>query len=198
MGLLAFVPYVLIGAILLTAVALVVKARDNVRTARAIITAGWRNRWVKLLANILLPIGVGRFFGSLLISLIGPKFVALIGIFTILLFAPYARLARDGFRVPVGYNRLAALVLLHVGVVIFLECLLSFLGIGVRRPNPAWGLLVSDGRDLIISPDGWWVSAFPVPVIALTVTGAVLVSKWCRDRISARQGRRSASGARID
>src|SRR5262249_51979157 len=67
-------------------------------------------------------------------------------------------------------NALASAVVLltlQVGIVIVIEASLSFLGAGVPPPAPAWGSMVSDGRNYIAS--AWWVSFFPGLAILLTV-----------------------------
>ena len=47
-------------------------------------------------------------------------------------------------------NPLIVLATLEIGHVILLEATLSFLGAGIPRPTPAWGMMVSEGWDLII------------------------------------------------
>jgi peptide/nickel transport system permease protein len=56
---------------------------------------------------------------------------------------------------------------LGVGHVILLEAGLSYLGIGVRPPDPTWGNIIQDGSDQIISH--WWIFFFPGIAIVLTV-----------------------------
>jgi peptide/nickel transport system permease protein len=68
---------------------------------------------------------------------------------------------------------------------IILEATLSFLGAGIPRPTPAWGLMVADGRDLVIS--AWWVSLFPGIAIMLVVLGMNLLGDWLRDRLDPKQ-----------
>jgi peptide/nickel transport system permease protein len=77
------------------------------------------------------------------------------------------------------------LATLQVGFVIILEASLSFLGAGIPRPNPAWGLMVADGRELIIS--SWWVSLFPGVAIMLVVMAMNLLGDWLRDRLDPKQ-----------
>lgn len=80
---------------------------------------------------------------------------------------------------PNVVNTLIVLATLQIGVVIILEATLSFLGIGVPRPTPAWGLLVADGRQLVVS--AWWISLFPGLAILLTVLSVNLLGDWLRD-----------------
>ena len=78
-------------------------------------------------------------------------------------------------------NTIVVLATLQVGIVITLEASLSFLGIGIPRPIPTWGLLVSDGRQLLVS--AWWLSFFPGLAILLTVLSVNLFGDWLRDRL---------------
>ncbi len=76
-------------------------------------------------------------------------------------------------------NTIVVLATLQIGVVIVLEATLSFLGIGIPRPTPAWGLLVADGRQLIVA--NWWISFFPGAAILLTVMSVNLLGDSLRD-----------------
>lgn len=78
-------------------------------------------------------------------------------------------------------NTIVVLATLQIGVVIVLEATLSFLGIGIPRPIPAWGLLVADGRQLIVS--SWWISFFPGIAILLTVLSVNLLGDRLRDAL---------------
>lgn len=78
-------------------------------------------------------------------------------------------------------NTLIVLATLQVGFVILLEAGLSFLGVGLSRPTPAWGLMVADGRELIVR--AWWIALWPGLAIMLTVFGFNLLGDWLRDRL---------------
>lgn len=82
---------------------------------------------------------------------------------------------------PNVVNTVVVLATLEVGHVIILESTLSFLGAGLQQPTPAWGLMVSDGRALIISE--WWLFFFPTLAIVLTVLSMNLMGDWLRDRL---------------
>ena len=70
---------------------------------------------------------------------------------------------------------------LQVGAAIIMEATLSFLGVGIPPPAPAWGVMVADGKDLVVS--AWWVSLFPGIAILLTVLSLNLLGDWLRDRL---------------
>jgi peptide/nickel transport system permease protein len=73
------------------------------------------------------------------------------------------------------------LATLEVGHVIILESTLSFLGAGIPRPTPAWGVMVADGRELITS--AWWIFLFPTLAIVMTVLSMNLLGDWMRDKL---------------
>jgi peptide/nickel transport system permease protein len=142
-----------------------------------------------------------------LVSAVGPGYGPVITVITVLFWARYARLARgetlsikerdfvararvagaSHIRIMVRYifpnivNSLVVLATLQVGAVILLESTLSFLGVGIPRPTPAWGVMVADGRELIVT--AWWVSMFPGLAIMLTVLALNLFGDWLRDHL---------------
>jgi peptide/nickel transport system permease protein len=78
-------------------------------------------------------------------------------------------------------NTLIVLVMLQIGRVILLEASLSFLGVGLPPPEPAWGLMVAEGRALMNS--AWWVSVMPGVAIVLTILSLNLLGDWLRDSL---------------
>lgn len=85
---------------------------------------------------------------------------------------------------PGVINTLIVLATLEVGIVILLESTLSFLGAGVPPPTPAWGSMVSDGRDRLAV--AWWISTMPGLAIMVTVLSMNLFGDWLRDRLDPR------------
>jgi peptide/nickel transport system permease protein len=79
---------------------------------------------------------------------------------------------------------LLVLATFQIGDVIMWEAMLSFLGIGTPPPMPSWGLMVSEGKDYIITR--WWLSAFPGFAILLTVLAANIFGDWIRDYLDPR------------
>src|SRR5207237_9342337 len=47
---------------------------------------------------------------------------------------------------------------LQIAQVIILESFLSFLGLGVQPPTPAWGNMLGEGRVYMLN--SWWIAAF--------------------------------------
>ena len=142
-----------------------------------------------------------------LVAAVGPSFGTVIIVLVVLLWARYARLVRGEtlvikerdfiararvagasharimfrYMFPNVVNSLTVLATLQVGYVILLESALSFLGAGLPRPTPAWGLMIADGRELIVT--AWWVSMFPGLAIMLTVLALNLLGDWLRDHL---------------
>lgn len=85
---------------------------------------------------------------------------------------------------PGVVNTVLVLVSLRVGSLILTESVLSFLGVGVPPPTPAWGLMVADGRDYIDT--AWWVTVFPGAAILLTVLAFNFLGDWLRDHFDPR------------
>lgn len=73
---------------------------------------------------------------------------------------------------------------LNLGAAILTAAGLGFLGFGVPPPTPEWGLMVSEGRDLIQSH--WWISTFPGLMIFLSVVGFNLIGDRLRDILDVR------------
>jgi peptide/nickel transport system permease protein len=141
------------------------------------------------------------------VAAVGPSFTTVVIVTSVLLWSRYARQVRgeilsiksrdfvararvagaSHFRVMFRYllpnvvNTLIVLATLQVGFVILLESSLSFLGAGIPRPTPAWGLMVADGRELIVT--AWWISMFPGLAIMLTVLSLNLLGDWLRDHL---------------
>ena len=86
---------------------------------------------------------------------------------------------------PGTINTLIVVATLQVGIVILLESTLSFLGAGVPPPTPAWGSMVSDGRDKLAG-GVWWISTFPGVAIMVTVMSLNLFGDWLRDTLDPR------------
>ena len=174
---------------------------------RGTLAAAWM-RFIMRLVDIslglpIILVGPGVCLGAAF----GPSLATLVTVITVLLWARYARQVRgetleyQGARLycrarvagashlrimfryllPNVVNTLIVLATLQVGFVILLESSLSFLGSGCPASDPAWGLMVADGRELIVT--AWWISMFPGLAIMLTVLSLNLVGDWLRDHL---------------
>ncbi|MBW3619681.1 MAG: ABC transporter permease [Actinobacteria bacterium] len=68
---------------------------------------------------------------------------------------------------------------------ILTEAALSFLGVGVQPPTPAWGLMLQEGRGVIDL--AWWMGLFPGLAIFLTVMAFNVVGDGLRDALDPKQ-----------
>ena len=172
------------------------------------LISGYFGGWVDSVLMRLVDISLSLptiLLALVLVAAVGPSFATVIGVLVVLLWARYARLVRgetlaikqrdfiararvagaSHTRIMARYifpnvvNSLIVLATLQVGYVILLESALSFLGAGLPRPTPAWGLMIADGRELIVT--AWWVSMFPGLAIMLTVLALNLLGDWLRD-----------------
>lgn len=75
---------------------------------------------------------------------------------------------------------------LNTGWAILNAAGLSFLGLGIRPPDPEWGIMVSEGAGYIISGE-WWLFAFPGAILLLAVLTFSLVGDVLRDRLDPRR-----------
>ena len=157
--------------------------------------SGYFGGWVDAVLMRLVDISLSLptiLLALVLVAAVGPSFGTVIIVLVVLLWARYARLVRGEtlsiksatsspgaggrglphphhgpLHLPQRRQLLIVLATLQVGYVILLESALSFLGAGLPRPTPAWGLMIADGRELIVT--AWWVSMFPGLAIMLTV-----------------------------
>lgn len=82
---------------------------------------------------------------------------------------------------PNVVNTTIVLATLMLGVVIVTEASLSFLGVGVPPPQPAWGLMLADGKQAMMVGK-WWLTVLPGLCIMLTVLAASVLGDYLRDR----------------
>lgn len=78
-------------------------------------------------------------------------------------------------------NTLVVLATLQLGIIIMAESSLSFLGVGVPPPTPAWGSICAEGRMYLGSY--WWISAFSGLAVFLIVISTNLLGDWLRVRL---------------
>ena len=83
---------------------------------------------------------------------------------------------------PNVLNSAIVLGTLMLGVVVVTEAALSFLGVGVPPPKPAWGLMLADGKKGMMV-GYWWLTVFPGFCIMLMVLSANLLGDWLRVKL---------------
>ena len=174
------------------------------------LLAGYFRGWLDAVIMRLVDISMALpsiLLALVLAVAMGPSFQTVIAVVVFVLWALYARQVRgevlsvrerdfvararvagnSHFRIiwrhilPNVANTIVVLATLQVGSVIILEAALSFLGVGIPRPTPAWGLMVADGRQLIVS--AWWIALFPGLAITMTVFALNILGDWLRDRL---------------
>jgi len=170
--------------------------------------AGYRRSWTELLVMQLVDIGlsVPMILLALLFAVLwGPQFSNLLLVIVLTQWALYARQAhaetlslkeRDyvlaaralgGSQArllivhifPNLVNSMIILATLQIAQVVLIEASLSFLGVGIPPPTPAWGLMIADGRGLLVQ--AWWVSTMPGVALSLIVLSANMVGDSIRD-----------------
>jgi oligopeptide transport system permease protein len=70
---------------------------------------------------------------------------------------------------------------------IFLEAVLSYLGVGIPPPTPSWGVMIQDGYQAIFSAPGQ--VAFPAIAIAVTMLSFTFIGDGLRDALDPRMKR---------
>ena len=83
---------------------------------------------------------------------------------------------------PNVLNSAIVLGTLMLGVVIVTEAALSFLGVGVPPPKPAWGLMLADGKKGLMA-GYWWLTVLPGLCIMFMVLSANLLGDWLRVKL---------------
>jgi peptide/nickel transport system permease protein len=165
---------------------------------------GWTDRVVSWLIDTFFSLP-GVLLALVIVAAIGPSFATIVIILSVTIWAPFARQVRGETLsvreaefvaraqvagagagrilarhvLPNVANTLIVMATLQVGVVIINESSLSFIGAGIPRPNPSWGVMVADGRSQILI--AWWSSFFPGLAILLVVLAFNLTGDWLRD-----------------
>ncbi|MDP2699949.1 ABC transporter permease [Thalassospira sp.] len=76
-------------------------------------------------------------------------------------------------------NNLIVIVTLEMAHAILLEAILSFLGLGVQPPTPSWGLMVSEGKQMLLFEP--WMITIPGVALFVLVLAINLMGDGLRD-----------------
>lgn len=178
---------------------------------------GWLDAFIMRVADAFFSLPL-LLMAIALATLIGPSFTITVSVMVGALWAQYSRLMRaetisikkrdfvtyartTGVSAPTIawrhvrpniQNSIIVLATLHVGWAILVEAALSFIGAGVPPPNPTWGILISDGRGVLVN--GWWVTFFPGLALLVVVMSVNLLGDWMRDRFDPRENRVTEAG----
>ena len=168
---------------------------------------GWVDQVVMRLTDTWLALP-GVTFAIFLAAIVGPSMWNIVIILAITYWTRYARVIRGEVLslkerefvrlaivagcskwkimlrhiLPNVINSAVVLGTLMVGVVIITEATLSFLGVGVPPPQPAWGLMLSDGKQSLMV-GRWWLTVFPGCCIMLMVLSANILGDWLRVKL---------------
>jgi peptide/nickel transport system permease protein len=174
------------------------------------LVSGYAGGWVDALIMRIVDMKLSIpsiLLALVFVAIIGPSFRTVVAVIALVYWAIYARQARgetlavknmdyvqrarvagaSNLRIlgkhvfPNVLNSLIIVATLQLGTAILFEASLSFLGAGIPRPTPAWGVMVADGRELIVA--NWWVSFFPGMAILVAVLALNLLGDWTRDKL---------------
>jgi peptide/nickel transport system permease protein len=85
---------------------------------------------------------------------------------------------------PATFPLLITLVSLEMAIAVVVEAILSFVGLGVRPDQPAWGQMIADARQYVYQSP--WNLLFPILAIFLTVTAFNLLGDGLRRTLDVR------------
>ncbi|WNZ11554.1 dipeptide/oligopeptide/nickel ABC transporter permease/ATP-binding protein [Streptomyces sp. 11x1] len=81
----------------------------------------------------------------------------------------------------------------QVAEAIVFEASLSFIGAGVRPPDPSWGSVIADGKNMVLT-GGWWATVFPGLLMLVTVLCLNILSEGVSDAWAAPAARDTGPG----
>ncbi|MGA4848764.1 dipeptide/oligopeptide/nickel ABC transporter permease/ATP-binding protein [Streptomyces sp. G5(2025)] len=85
----------------------------------------------------------------------------------------------------------------QVAEAIVFEASLSFIGAGVRPPDPSWGSVIADGKNMVLI-GGWWSTVFPGLLMLVTVLALNILSEGVSDAWAAPSTRDVPGAARAE
>ncbi len=86
-----------------------------------------------------------------------------------------------GHVLPNAIGPVVVQVSILAGFALQIEAALSFLGLGAQPPTPSLGLMLSDGRDILVQAP--WVEIFPGVTLALAVLAFILLGDGLRAQL---------------
>ena len=180
-----------------------------VGTAIALVSAvcrGWVDRILMRITDAFLALPY-LMIAVTVISILQPSLTVVILVISLLQWMDYARVLRgevlklaatdfvpratvagcSRWRImarhvfPNLVNTLLILATLGIGSAVISEATLSFLGLGIPRPQPSWGIMLAESQKYLYT--AWWLPLIPGIAISLLVMASKLVGDWLRDRL---------------
>ena len=166
---------------------------------------GWTDRVISRLVEIWMafpPV----LFSILLIAVLGTGLISIIVAIIVIDWTRFCRVVRaealnqsrmdyvESARVA-GYSRFktllaeifpnilptaTALLSLEMGIAVIVEAILSFVNLSISTDSPTWGGMIAEGR--ISIHQAWWVLAFPLISLFLTVLSFSQFGEGLKDR----------------
>jgi len=178
------------------------------------LLAGWYGGWVDDLISRLIEVVwsiPGLMFLIVVVTIFEPTPLTIFAALGLIAWPGQARLMRGQVLVVKGMEYVAAaqamgastlriliqhilpnaiapmIVVATLGVAgaILTESTLSFLGLGVKIPNPSWGTMIDIGRNYTVT--AWWYAIFPGLAIMITVLGFNFIGDGLRDALDPTQ-----------
>ncbi|WP_163505780.1 dipeptide/oligopeptide/nickel ABC transporter permease/ATP-binding protein [Fodinicola acaciae] len=197
-----------------TGVALVVGA---IIGAVAATSARWLDETIMRVLDVVMAFP-GIALAAVLVAVFGGSIPVLVAAIGFLYMPSIARVVRANVLAQYGEDYVAAervigartprILLRHVAIncaapilvfatvmvadAIVFEASLSFIGAGVRPPEPSWGSVIADGKNLV-QLGGWWATVFPGLLILVTVLALNILSEGISDAWSAPSSRTSTA-----
>ena len=181
------------------------------------LVAGYYGKWIDSIIMRIVEVILalpGLLLAMLLVAYLGPSLNNAMLAISVTFIPPYARIVRANvlsiremeyvmgaksvgasdmriiFRaiLPNTMSPIIVQISLLLSIAILIEAALSFLGLGIQPPTPAWGLMMAESQQFIDL--AWWMSTFPGITIFVTVISLNFIGDGLREALDPRQRRR--------
>jgi ABC-type dipeptide/oligopeptide/nickel transport system permease subunit len=171
------------------------------------LLAGWYGGWIDGLVSRLVDVWMAFppvLLSILLVAVLGAGLHSVIAAIVIIDWTRFCRVVRAETQAQAGMDYvtaartvgypgftilvrevlpnvapvIVALLSLEMGIAVIVEAILSFVGLSVSSDTPTWGGMIAQGRQIV--HHGWWVLAFPLAVLTLTVLAFNLLGDGLR------------------
>jgi dipeptide transport system permease protein len=173
------------------------------------LLAGYMRGWVDIVISRLVEIWMAFppvLFAILLIAVLGTGLTSIVIAIVVIDWTRFCRVARAeamnqsamdyvSSAIVAGRPRrdilwreilpnvlptIVALSTLEMGIAVIVEAILSFVNLSISTDAPTWGGMIAEGRTSI--HQAWWVLAFPLGVLFLTVLSFSQFGEGLKDR----------------